>query len=78
MSPEEKKVVCSVKDLGMAAFLKMQGFALKARLNKEFQFYVPESEQDKFNDLQIEYVNSSFAEFDGEIMNLKKLSPRQN
>lgn len=74
--PEEKSVVGSVKDLGMAAYLKMQGFELKARTGREFEFFVPESRQDEFNREQIKYVNSAFAEFDAEIMNLKKLTPR--
>ena len=66
-------IVLSVKDLGMAAYMRMQGFRLKSRRGKEFQFFVPANEQEAFQNAQIEYVNSPFAAFDSEIMNLKKL-----
>ena len=69
----EETVVGTLKDLGMAAYLKMKGYELLDRRGREFDFLIKESEQVEFKRAQIEYVNSSFAEFDGEIMNLKKL-----
>ena len=69
----EENVVGTVKDLGMAAYMKMQGYKLLDRKGREFDFTIKESEQDDFKKAQIEYVNSSFAVFDAEIMNLKKL-----
>jgi len=63
-----------VKDLGMAAYLKMQGFALAAKEEgKGFIFEVKAEDVDEFNRQKIQYVNSPYATFDGEIMNLKKL-----
>ncbi len=70
---EEAKVVGTARDLGIAAFLKMKGYKLLRRRGREFDFEIKESEQAEFDQSQIDYVNSSFAEFDGEIMNLKKL-----
>jgi len=69
----DETVVGTVKDLGMAAYLKMKGYKLLNRRGREFDFVINESEQDEFKRAQVEYVNSSFAEFDAEIMNLKKL-----
>ncbi len=73
MSIETTMVIGTVKDLGMAAFMKMKGYKLLKRRGKEFDFAINESEQEEFEKDQIEYVNSSFAEFDAQIMNLKKL-----
>jgi hypothetical protein len=70
---EEGLVLIAVKDLGMAAYLKMIGFKLSARRGREFDFVVRESEQDEFNSKKVEYLNSQFSAFDSEIMNLKKL-----
>jgi len=70
---DESKVVGTVKDLGMAAFLKMKGYELLCRRGREFDFSIKESEQEEFSSAQVEYVNSAFAEFDSQIMNLKKL-----
>ena len=73
MSLKNTTVVGTVKDLGMAAFMKMKGYKLLKRRGKEFDFAIDESEQEEFEKAQIEYVNSSFVEFDSQIMNLKKL-----
>ena len=73
MDTEQNMQECFVKDLGIAAFLKMNGYKLKSRRGREFSFFVDPNEVDKFNQKQIDYVNSPFAEFDNEIMNLKKL-----
>jgi len=70
---DEVKVTGTVKDLGMAAFLKMKGYELIRRNGREFDFRILESEQAEFSLAQIEYVNSAFADFDSQIMNLKKL-----
>lgn len=68
-----KEITATVKDLGMAAYMKMQGYKLIRRRGREYDFAIEECEQDQFYKVQIEYVNSSFATFDSEIMNLKKL-----
>lgn len=73
MSINTTIVVGTVKDLGMAAFMKMKGYKLLKRRGREFDFEICESEQEEFEKAQIEYVNSSFAEFDSQLMNLKKL-----
>lgn len=73
MKSEENYVIGTVKDLGMAAFLKMRGYELHDRRGREFDFNIKESEQEEFRKCQIEYVNSPFSDFDSEIMNLKKL-----
>jgi hypothetical protein len=70
---DESMIIGTVKDLGMAAYLKMIGFRFFARRGKEYDFKIKESEQDDFNTKKIEYLNSQFSVFDSEIMNLKKL-----
>lgn len=72
----ENTVVCAVKDMGVAAYLKMLGYRLLTRRGREFDFEVEESKQDAFKQDQVEYVNSQYAIFDAEIMNLKKLPDR--
>jgi hypothetical protein len=70
---KENMVVCVCRDLGLSAFIKMSGYQLKAKKGKDFEFYVKESEQEQFEQCKIEYVNSAFAEFDSELMLLKKI-----
>ena len=70
---DEGTVLAAIKDLGMAAYLKMIGFRLAARRGREFDFRIKESEQEEFNHKKIEYLNSEFSAFDSEIMNMKKL-----
>lgn len=69
----ERKVTVAVKDLGMAAYLKMKGYDLHERHKKEFYFIIHEAEREEFKRQQVEYVNSAFCKFDSEIMALKKL-----
>lgn len=70
---EGRKVVGTAKDLGMAAYLKMRGYKLLRRRGKEFDFTIKESEQERFEEEKVDYVNSAFATFDSELMHLKKL-----
>lgn len=57
----------------MAAYLKMKGYKLYNKKRKEFVFKIKENEIEEFKQDQIEYINSPYATFDSEIMNLKKL-----
>ena len=66
----------TVRDLGMAAYLKMQGFELVARDEKGFTFRCDrdgDTTVEEFGAQKIRYVNSVYAQFDSELMNLKKL-----
>jgi len=62
-----------VPDLGAAAYLKMHGFKCAGRKTRNFYFEVEEEEQDKFDRLNLEYVNSYYHDFDSAIMSLKKI-----
>ncbi|MFW5794975.1 MAG: hypothetical protein ACOCV1_05785 [Bacillota bacterium] len=73
----EKTVVCTVKDLGVAAFMKMKGYKIYSRRGREFEFEILEEEQERFEKEQVEYINSPFSAFDNEIMNLKKIPDRK-
>ena len=62
-----------VHDLGAAAYLKMHGFKCAGRRTRNFFFEVAEEDSDKFDMLNIEYVNSHYHDFDSAIMSLKKI-----
>ena len=59
--------------MGVAAFLKMNGYSCSGRVGKNFYFDINESEQTMFDKLLYEYANSSLHRFDSEIMALKRL-----
>lgn len=62
-----------VHDLGAAAYLKMHGFKCAGRKTRNFYFEVAEEDSEKFDSLNIEYVNSHYHDFDSAIMSLKKI-----
>jgi hypothetical protein len=62
-----------VPDLGAAAYLKMHGFKCAGRRGRNFYFEVAEEDLEKFDMLNLEYVNSSYHAFDSAIMCLKKI-----
>lgn len=70
---ERNKVIIGIKDLGVAAFIKLSGFKLKEKRGKEFFFEILEEEQEEFKQKQIEYINSPFNDYDQCLMSLKKL-----
>lgn len=71
---DERTVIATVKDLGMAAYLKLVGFKfISKRKNNEFNFEINESEQEHFEEEKVNFLNSQFAAYDSEIMNLKKI-----
>lgn len=64
----------SVPDLGSAAFVKMHGFRVIGRKTRNFYFEVSNDDIEKFESLNLEYINSSYHDFDAAIMSLKKIS----
>lgn len=72
VDPNEKCVVKSVSDIGIGAYLMMHGHAVLGRRGKNIYFNVPESEQDEFDKLRAEYLNSPYHKFDHYILALKK------
>ena len=71
-----KEMHRTVRDLGMAAYLKMQGFELVTKVDRGFVFRCTsdgETTLDEFEAQKIRYINGPFARFDSELMNLKKL-----
>ena len=65
-----------VNDLGEAAFARMKGYKCVGRKSRTFYFDVPEDSTDKFEDLNLEYINSPYHDFDACIMSLKKVIER--
>jgi len=63
-----------VGNLGLAAYLKMQGFKVTGRSgNIVFFECKDDDERDRINQHKVEYVNSAFAEFDGWLMTMKNM-----
>lgn len=67
----QKKV--SVKDLGMAAYLKLHGFDLYKKEGRLFCFLIEHEQDDEFERTKVEYINGPFHKFDAQIMALKAL-----
>ena len=63
----------SIQDLGVAAYVLMQGFALAGRKEKTFIFNVKKEKLREFEDLKTAYLFSEFHYFDPCLMGLKKL-----
>jgi hypothetical protein len=63
-----------VSDLGVAAYLLMHKFKLISKLGKNYYFDVTsQEEEDQFNELNLQYTNSEFHDFDSKLMSLKKI-----
>ena len=67
------KISKSVSDLGIAAYILMQGYDLLGKKEKEFFFEIEEEEERKFDELKINYLFSEFHYFDHCLMGIKKL-----
>jgi hypothetical protein len=65
-----------VADLGEAAFAKMKGFRCVGRKGRSFFFDVPVGAEEKFDALNLEYINSPYHDFDACIMSMKKVADR--
>lgn len=63
-----------VTDLGVAAYLLMYKFRLTSKSSKSYYFDVPSiEEEDQFNEINLQYTNSEFHDFDSKLMSLKKI-----
>lgn len=62
-----------VSDLGAAAYLKMHGFKCCGRRGRHFFFEVADEDVEKFDMLNLEYINSHYHDFDSMLMSLKKV-----
>lgn len=63
-----------IGNLGLAAYLKMQGCKVTGRSNNVVFFEcVDENDRQRINRLKIDYVNSAFADFDGWLMTMKNM-----
>jgi len=63
-----------VTDLGVAAYLLMHKFKLTSKIGKNYYFDVSSNDEEiQFNELNIQYTNSDFHDFDSKIMSLKKI-----
>jgi hypothetical protein len=63
-----------VSDLGVAAYLLMHKFKLTSKLGKNYYFDITsQEEENQFNELNLQYTNSEFHDFDSKIMSLKKI-----
>jgi hypothetical protein len=69
---EIKKISKPVSDLGACAYLMMHGFKVKTKLDRDFMFEVSVTDEEDFEDKQVEYLQSDFHRFDSYLMSLKK------
>lgn len=67
------KIQKTVGDLGVAAYILMQGYPLAGRKDKSFVFNVTKEKLREFEDLKTAYLFSEFHYFDHCLMGLKKL-----
>lgn len=71
-----KSTQMEVADLGEAAFAKMKGFRCVGRKGRSFYFDVALGLEEKFESLNLEYINSPYHDFDACIMSMKKVKER--
>ena len=69
-----EKVMKSVSDLGVSAYVKMNGFKCVGKRSRNWYFEMNDDEVNEFEQLRIEYLNSAFHKFDHEIMAMKKMA----
>ncbi len=62
-----------VTDLGAAAYIMMHKYKVVGKKGKAIYFEVEENEQQKFEDLIMDYLSSEFHRFDSCLMSLKKI-----
>lgn len=67
------KITKTVSDLGVAAYILMQGYDLLGKKEKDFHFEVDQNDERKFDELKISYLVSEFHYFDHCLMGIKKL-----
>lgn len=72
--PFENKSVRHVSDLGAAAYILMHKYRLIGRKGKNIFFEVEKENNDKFDELSLEYISSEFHRFDSCLMSLKKIN----
>lgn len=63
----------SLTDLGSAAYVSMHGFKVVGRKGRTVYFDVPEKDYEEFEKLSFEYLSSTYHDFDGCLMVLKKI-----
>lgn len=68
----EKIVYKKVFDLGSCSYLMMHGFQIADKVERGFEFEVPESQLVDFQAKQKDYLKSEFHRFDSCLMALKK------
>lgn len=67
------KISKNVSDLGVAAYILMQGYDLLGKKDKDFYFEIEDSDERKFDEIKINYLVSEFHYFDHCLMGIKKL-----
>lgn len=68
-----EKIRRSVEDLGIAAYLKMHAYRVLGKRGRYVFFELGDHEEQEFNNLITEYLNSEFHNFDHHLMSIKKL-----
>lgn len=72
--PFENKNARHVTDLGAAAYILMHKYRLLGRKGKNIFFEVEIDNNDKFDELSLDYISSEFHRFDSCLMSLKKIN----
>lgn len=66
-------MIKDIKDIGIAAYLLLNGFKLINKKDKLFVFEVEKLKEKEFEDMKLSYLASEFHHFDSCLMSLKKL-----
>lgn len=64
-------MIVEVRDLGLAAYVKLKGYSLLACENRVFRFECPENVSK--SELEIEYANSCCRQHDSNVMFLRQM-----
>jgi len=73
MNEIETKVMKPITDHGIAAYLLMHGYEIAGRKGRSFYFKVDQDEENRLDELTMEYLSSQYHRFDHCIMALKKI-----
>ena len=62
-----------VTDLGAAAYILMHKYKVVGKKGKSIYFEIDEDDQDRFDEVALEYITSDYHRFDSCLMSLKKI-----
>ena len=68
-----KELLVAVEDLGVAAYLSLNGYKVIGKKAKQLMFEVNREGLDDLHRLKFDYLSSQYHDFDAKLMSLKKI-----